>query len=193
MQANALRGTRIQKYSCGNADALSPLKIQGCVFLVEAGISPRHYHPVFLSWSLLLPVFVLYQQTQLFSPVTFTDALVVNLFNNASSKEPSVATTCRLLFVLPSFNAINWLFRNVRTQPITVTSCPASPVVRSCLIFVRLLNMVACFVYSDTVDLVWSLELEVWSNLPVTHSRLNFRVAKITNPNIYPVLTPILR
>ena len=75
------------------------------------------------------------------SPVTLMQAPVVKRFKIVSSNSPSEATTCRLLLVLPSFSAINWLLRKVRTHPITVASKFTLSPANSVLIFILLLNI----------------------------------------------------
>ena len=58
-------------------------------------------------------------------------------------------THCMLLIVEPSFNAMNWLFLNVRTQPFAFTFCNILGLSRSVFILV-------CFIflrYSDYIIL----------------------------------------
>ncbi|MCY1524035.1 hypothetical protein D9M68_589520 [compost metagenome] len=63
-------------------------------------------------------------------PVTASAAPVVIRFKRFSGIRLKSTTTCRLPMHEPSFKAINWLLRNVRTQPITVT-CRLNSIVSS--------------------------------------------------------------
>ena len=120
----------------------------GCKGYFSASLSPKTSIAVAFT-STVCPLPWLSTTT----PFTFKEAPVVMRFNIASSNSPKLATTCTLLLVLPSFNAMNWLFRKVRTHPMTTTSAPtadcASVPLNNCLILTLWLNILVISSFKD--------------------------------------------